>query len=472
MPLGPRRPLLSAALVVLATVVSTLVAGIPGLPRAVAAGATTLTLTAPPQYAGRDAVVTVGLSAGPTDGEGPVAGADVVLERWDGVAWQPAGTVTTDDTGAATLALTVSRSPARNQLRASYAGDMEHEPATATFTLPLRALPTTTSLTGPTSVVDERSIVLRITWVTTTGEPVAGTVRLQRYLDGAWRTVTRRTTNASGIADIGFAPRNDGRYRAVSTGLPWAAGSVSRLHVVDNLPPGVPVRLPAGAPRPRITLPVQPRATAPGAAAVISRIPDRVWRSMVGRSWHRGCPVGRSGLRLLRINYWDYQGYRRRGEVVAAVAVVGQMAGALRDMYAARLPIRSMYRVDRFGWSRRLNGADDYRSMAAGNTSAFNCRWVVGRPGVRSPHTWGRSLDVNTWENPYRSSHGWVPNAWWPWRAHARVAWRSRTHRVVRIMAGRGLRWTYGRSDSQHFDAVPRGGRLVVVPGCEDVVCH
>ena len=72
-----------------------------------------------------------------------------------------------------------------------------------------------------------------------------------------------------------------------------------------------------------------------------------------------------------------------------------------------------MYRVDRFGWGHRSRGGDDYASMAAGNTSAFNCRDVVGRPGVRSPHSYGRSLDVNTWENPYRSAQGTVPNTWW-----------------------------------------------------------
>ncbi|NHA00279.1 M15 family metallopeptidase [Nocardioides sp. W3-2-3] len=149
-----------------------------------------------------------------------------------------------------------------------------------------------------------------------------------------------------------------------------------------------------------------------------------------------------------------------------------QMAGALTDMYDARLPIRSMYRVDRFGWSKRVQGGNDYASMAAGNTSAFNCRWVVGRPGVRSPHAYGRALDVNTFENPYLSREGWVPNSWWPSHSDPRVAWRSSSHAVVRIMNRHGLRWTYRVSDSQHFDAVPRGGRPIVVPGCEVVVCH
>jgi hypothetical protein len=39
-------------------------------------------------------------------------------------------------------------------------------------------------------------------------------------------------------------------------------------------------------------------------------------------------------------------------------------------------------------------------------------------------------------------------------------------------MTGHGLRWTYGVQDSQHFDAVPRGGRLLRVPGCGEVICH
>jgi hypothetical protein len=140
-------------------------------------------------------------------------------------------------------------------------------------------------------------------------------------------------------------------------------------------------------------------------------------------------------------------------------------------MYEGGFPIRSIYRVDRFGWSARLQGGDDYASMAAGNTSGFNCRWVVNRPGVRSPHSYGRSLDVNTWENPYRSATGLVPNSWWQPRSHPLVAWRSRSHPVVRIMRSHGLQWTYGRGDSQHFDA-RHHGRVVAYRGCLDVYCH
>ncbi|HVK27036.1 MAG TPA: M15 family metallopeptidase [Nocardioides sp.] len=427
------------------------------LPGPPSAGAGSLVLSAPAQYADRDTTLTIA---------GAPPGAEVVLERWDGTAWQPAGSLTAGDDGTVTTVVAVERVPARNLVRATAAG------ATGELRLPLRALATTTTLTGPSQVVDERSITLSVVRRTAEGTPVPGPVLLQRIVAGAWSTARTLTVGATGTVTTSVTPRSDSVWRVASPAQPWAASSISPRLAVDNLPPGRPVALPGAAPRPRVALPAAPRATGAGANAAIYRIPDRVWRSMVGRSWHRGCPVGRSGLRLLRINYWDYTGYRRRGELVAAASVIRQMAGALADMYRAGLPIRSMYRVDRFGWSKRLQGADDYRSMAAGNTSAFNCRWVVGRPGVRSPHTYGRALDVNTWENPYLSRQGWEPNAWWPSRSHARVAWRSRSHAVVAIMRDHGLRWTYGRADSQHFDAVPAGGRPIVVPGCGDVVCH
>ena len=44
---------------------------------------------------------------------------------------------------------------------------------------------------------------------------------------------------------------------------------------------------------------------------------------------------------------------------------------------------------------------------------------------------------------------------------HHRVAWRSDGHEVVRILRRYGFSWTYGVSDSQHFDARNSAGRIV-----------
>jgi hypothetical protein len=248
------------------------------------------------------------------------------------------------------------------------------------------------------------------------------------------------------------SPRKDSRWKAVGPAGSWWQGDTSDVHGLDNVPPGIPVDYPGASPKPRIKLPAQASAKGAGPNATVGRIPAGTWRSMVGRSWHKGCPVGRDQLRVVRVNYWAFDGYRRRGELVVRAAIAGKTARVFSALYRADLPIRSMYRVDRFGWSKRLRGADDYKSMKADNTSAFNCRGVVGNPSVRSPHSYGRSIDINPWENPYRSRNGWVPNTWWVSHSHPRIAWRSGSHRMVQIFRNHGFRWTYGRSDAHHFD--------------------
>ncbi len=433
---------------------------------------TLLTIKAAPRYADLDASVTVTLVQ--EQGDVPVSGAEVLVERRVNGLWAPVATVVTNDNGRATTQQTLARDADDNVFRATYDGDGLNAAATSgRYRAPLKRREGVVSVGGPGKVVDEQSVEIRVRWRTRNGLPVAGRVQLFRRNGGdAWKKFRRVRTGSDGVVTVKVRPRTDTRWRAKAPALDWVTRDRSRVHRVDNLPPGKPVRLPAGAPRPRIKLPHQDRAQGDGASPSVTRIPDRIWKQMTGRSWHRGCPVGRSGLRLLRINYWGYDGYRYRGELVARADAVDNMRGALTAMYAQKLPIRSIYRVDRFGWSRRLQGADDYKSMAAGNTSAFNCRSVVGRPGVRSPHSYGRALDINTWENPYRSSHGWVPNAWWPSRSHARVAWRSRDHAVVRIMLAHGLRWTYGTSDAHHFDVPAPSGRVIRPRGCVTAICH
>lgn len=437
---------------------------------AVAVEPAVVTVGAPAVHAGEVTTVTVTVTAHGA----PVSGGQVVIERSRDGGWLPVAQVVTDAAGEATASVTLLREPLNNRVRATVAATDQYGAGSATYAVPLLKRDSAVVLRGPDSFVDETRATLTVRWRAVGAGPVSGRLELMRRLAGEreWRRVAVLATGNDGEATIQVAPRVDSRWRVFAPPLPWVRRGRSEVHLLDNRPPVAPVTMPRGAPRPRRSLPPQRRAVGDGANVRISRIPGGVWRQMTGRSWHAGCPVGRAGLRLVRINYWDYTGYRRRGELVVATGAARQVAGALRDMYAAELPIRAMYRVDRFGWSDRLRGADDYASMAAGNTSAFNCRDVVGRPGVRSPHSYGRSLDINPWENPYRSPQGVYPNSWWLSRSHPRIAWRSRAHQVVRIMARHGLRWTYGLSDIHHFDAVRRGGRALRVPGCDLVVCH
>jgi hypothetical protein len=425
---------------------------------------TTTTLSGPAAFADSDSTLDVAVT--PADATAVPDGSPVLVERRVDGAWRTEATPTTVG-GHATTPVTLARDADDNVFRASYAGDATYAAsASAPVRIALKVRVRKIGLGGPDEVVDEKTVTLRVYWRTGSGIPVPGRVTLYRRDGKKWVKRASGKTGDDGRTTFALRPRTDTRWQVRGLKQDWVAGATSATHAVDNLPPGVAVRLPKGAPSPRIKLPKQPHGVGAGPNAVISTIPTGVWNQMTGITWHRGCPVGRSGLRYLRINYWDYQGYRRRGEMVVAAGAVGQVSRALGDMYRAKLPIRAMYRVDRFGYSSRVHGGNDYRSMAAGNTSGFNCRDVVNRPGVRSPHSYGRAIDINTWENPYRSATGLVPNSWWMSHSHPRVAWRSSRHAVVRIMRSNNIRWTYGNGDTQHFDAATSGGRVVMTPGC------
>ena len=433
---------------------------------------TIVTLTGERAHADEDVPLPIDLVR--SDDGAPVAAAPVVVERRVDGTWQRLGDAVTDEAGHAELAATLRRTPADNVFRAAYAGDSLHA-ASVTGPVAVALVRRTSSLTvgGPGSVIDEQQVEVRVRWTAGNGDGVGGEVRvLRRAPDGDWRLYRTVRTGNDGQATFLTRPRTDTSWRAEAGRLDWVEGASSDVHRVDNLPPGEPVVLPDGAPRPRITLPAQPHAVGAGPNAAVTRIPDRVWRQMTGATWHAGCPVGRDQLRYARVNYWDYRGYRRRGEFVAHADAMPDVVAAFAEMYTQGLPLRSLYRVDRFGYSSRLRGGDDFASMAAGNTSVFNCRDVVNRPGVRSPHAYGRAVDVNTWENPYRSAGGTVPNTWWQSRSHPRVAWRSASHRVVEIMGRNGLRWTYGLGDTQHFDARAGNGRYAVIPAECGGVCE
>jgi hypothetical protein len=105
--------------------------------------------------------------------------------------------------------------------------------------------------------------------------------------------------------------------------------------------------------------------------------------------------------------------------------------------------------------------ADDDRSMAANNTSAFNCRRVSGSSSW-SEHAFGRAIDINPVRNPYVTRGGRVsPPAG---RAYVNRAGRAAGmiyagDVVVRAFAAAGWRWGGHWSSSrdyQHFSATGR----------------
>jgi hypothetical protein len=190
-------------------------------------------------------------------------------------------------------------------------------------------------------------------------------------------------------------------------------------------------------------------ALAPPFHTTVQPLPSATRAAMTGVSWHRGCPVGLADLRLITLTYRGFDGGAHNGRLVANKSAAAVLVSVFRRLYAAGFPIRRMEPVDRYG-------GDDFRSIEADNTSAFNCRAATGSSRW-SNHAYGLAIDVNPIENPYvsggRSSHA----------ASAPYLDRSR-HRPgmayeggVLVEAFRAAGWGWGGSwagsvrDYQHF---------------------
>ena len=186
--------------------------------------------------------------------------------------------------------------------------------------------------------------------------------------------------------------------------------------------------------------------------ATVSTIDAETRELMTGRSWHEGCPVGFAKLRMVVLRFWGFDGEPHWGHLVVHRAFAKRMTGVFRTLYEKRFPIRRMLLVDRYG-------ADDLKSMEHDNTSAFNCRWRAGQPGVWSMHAYGKAIDVNPVENPYVAGDHVSPPAGREYldRSQHKKGMIHAGDRVVRAFASIGWEWggawTGSVKDYQHFSA-------------------
>jgi hypothetical protein len=208
-----------------------------------------------------------------------------------------------------------------------------------------------------------------------------------------------------------------------------------------------------------VRFPANAAAVGAGANARVSAVPDAVWSRMVGYSWTAGCPVGRADLRYVGVNFWGFDGKRSRGAVVVHASIATRTAQAFTRLYDQRFRIRQMRVMDRsWGHNPKGPGANDYAAMDADNTSAFNCRYVGGQEERKqySNHAYGRAIDVNDWENPYRDEQGRVwPDQWFvTHRSPAAGVFAASGSAAVRAFTGLGFRWggLWAAPDFQHFE--------------------
>lgn len=197
-------------------------------------------------------------------------------------------------------------------------------------------------------------------------------------------------TQATDTAEVTPAPSTAGTHQPVVAGTPTGAPRVG------------PVQSIVSPPTPVTTAP--PTATASGGSVGSGggEANGFGWSSStasaadLGSSWREGCPVAPESLKVVSLTHYDLGGSVRTGTLVIHRDIEEPTRAAFSALFAQRFPIASITPVTEFG-------SDDDASMAANNTSGFNCRYAVTSSATKSwsNHAYGRAIDVNPRTNPY-----------------------------------------------------------------------
>ncbi len=120
-----------------------------------------------------------------------------------------------------------------------------------------------------------------------------------------------------------------------------------------------------------------------------------------GKTWHAGCPVALSGLRVLTVTYWGFDRRAHTGSMIVNARVASDLQTVFKKLYAMRFPIRHMSVAEVYGPASGRPRDNDL-------TGSFECRQAVPSPctggtgtGTWSMHAYGEAVDLNPTENPY-----------------------------------------------------------------------
>ncbi|HXH57157.1 M15 family metallopeptidase [Iamia sp.] len=195
------------------------------------------------------------------------------------------------------------------------------------------------------------------------------------------------------------------------------------------------------------------RPPAPGSGPGYTSSQRPATRADVVHSWREGCPLHWNDLTVIRVAYWGYDGARHVGDIVVRDSVAVDIRGAFRSIYDQRFQIRRIHPVD-------VYGADDDRSMAANNTSGFNCRRVSGT-SVWSEHSYGTAIDINPIQNPWVKGSSVDPPAGRDWidRGSVTPGMITSGDVVVRAFAAKGWKWGGHWQSSKDYQHLSLSGR-------------
>jgi hypothetical protein len=250
-------------------------------------------------------------------------------------------------------------------------------------------------------------------------------ISVQRYSGGAWRTVQAIRVDSGS------------RYRWVKPVM------LPGNHAWRVLVPSTRVAIGWASPNLRVAVKAVPNVAV-----------SNVTRTQVPYSWRPGCPVHYTRLRAVTVNHRDFSGGYRRGTIVVERRYADDVAAAFSNAFRQRFPIRSMIPIDAYYDGGRRSGVQaDIASMAADNTSGFNCRGVVGHPKRMSAHSVGNAIDVNPRENPYVTGGTVYPKGSSSYlnRSNRRPGMLYSSGAIVKTLRGYGWVWGASIRDYHHL---------------------
>ena len=157
---------------------------------------------------------------------------------------------------------------------------------------------------------------------------------------------------------------------------------------------------------------------------------------------------------MLHLSYWGFDNQPHIGTMVIKSTVTADVLKIFSTLYAERFPILQMQPVDTYRGS-------DPASMAADNTSGFNCRYAVAAgPPQWSAHAYGEAIDVNPVENPYILGGTVMPpvGASYLNRSTYRPGMAVAGGQLIAAFAGAGWQWGGRWSDHPDYQHFSRTG--------------
>ena len=113
-------------------------------------------------------------------------------------------------------------------------------------------------------------------------------------------------------------------------------------------------------------------------AGRISPLPSPLAAEMRGTTWKPGCPVPLSELRMLRFNYWGFDGRVKRGPMVVNTSVAPDVLWVFGQLFEAQFPLKRVGLTREFKEARLETDPDTRRNV----TASFNCRPVITPAGA------------------------------------------------------------------------------------------